>query len=144
MADQWSRGGIVTYNGEAKCKWRRRMTEDGKTLVRLMKSNGKVVLQNAVLAGAEDEPQDDKKDDEEEEQKEAEVETEAPPPAAPSAAPPAKKGKGPRRARRPPLSRRIRIRQWIKGQGGDACVGLYSGLYSDTFCRIPLRSRNTS
>ena len=55
VPDKWSRGGKVSYEGEPKCDWRRRMADDGKKIVRLIKHMGKVVLQKAVLLGAEDE-----------------------------------------------------------------------------------------
>ena len=74
------------------------MADDGKTLgktfVRLIQHKGKVVLQKAVLPGAEDEQEDreedvfeEKQDDEAEEEAEEEPEVEPPPPAkAPSKA----------------------------------------------------------
>ena len=54
-----SRGGKVSYEGEPKCDWRRRMADDGKKIVRLIQHKGKVVLQKAVLLGAEDEEEEE-------------------------------------------------------------------------------------
>ena len=42
VADRWSRGGKVAYKGEAKCDWRRRMSNDGKQIVRLIQYKGKI------------------------------------------------------------------------------------------------------
>ena len=41
VPDKWSRGGNVAYKGEAKCNWRRRMSNDGKQIVRLIQYKGK-------------------------------------------------------------------------------------------------------
>ena len=57
VADKFSRGGVVTYNGSAKCAWRRRMTKDGKCFIRLIMHKGKVVLQKAQIEGAPDGPE---------------------------------------------------------------------------------------
>ena len=83
-----------SYKGEPKCDWRRRMADNCKKIVRLIQHKGKVVLQKAVLPGAEDEQEDreedvfeEKQDDEAEEEAEEEPEVEPPPPAkAPSKA----------------------------------------------------------
>ena len=96
VPDKWSRGGKVAYKGEAKCDWRRRMSNDGKQIVRLIQYKGMMILQKAVMLGAEDE-QEEQEEEEEEEQQEAaaeaeeEAEEEAPPAKEPSKA---KKGKG--------------------------------------------------
>ena len=96
VPDKWSRGGKVAYKGETKCNWRRRMSNDGKQIVRLIQYKGKMILQNAVMLGAEDEQQQEGEEDQEQEgaaAEEAEEEADEPPPPAedPSKA---KKGKG--------------------------------------------------
>ena len=96
MPDKWSRGGKVAYKGEPKCAWRRRMSKDGKQIVRLIQYKNQMILQKAVMLGAEDE-QEEEEDEDDEEQEEAaaeeeeEAEEEAPPAKVPSKA---KKGKG--------------------------------------------------
>ena len=47
MPDKWSRGGKVAYGGQPKCDWRRRMTKDGKQIVRLIQYKNIMILQNA-------------------------------------------------------------------------------------------------
>ena len=73
VSDHWSRGGKVAYKGQPKCAWRRRQTKDGKHIVRLIQYKNIMVLQKAVLPGAEDE----KQQEEEEENQEDEAEDEA-------------------------------------------------------------------
>jgi len=46
------------------------MADDGKKIVRLIQHKGKVVLQKAVLPGAEDEQEDEEEDEAEEKQEE--------------------------------------------------------------------------
>ena len=49
VPDKWSRGGKVAYKGEAKCDLRRRMSNDGKQIVRLIQYKGMMILQKAVI-----------------------------------------------------------------------------------------------
>ena len=57
VPDKWSRGGKVAYKGEPKCAWRRRMSKDGKQIVRLIQYKNIWILQKAVMLGAKDEKQ---------------------------------------------------------------------------------------
>ena len=57
VPDKWSRGGKVAYKGQSKCDWRRRMTKDGKQIVRLIQYKNTMILQKAVMLGAKDEKQ---------------------------------------------------------------------------------------
>ena len=52
------RQGKVAYGDVPKCDWRRRMANDGKKIARLIQHKGKVILQKAVLLGAEDEQEE--------------------------------------------------------------------------------------
>ena len=65
MADKWSRGGKVAYKGEPKCAWRRHQTNDGKEIVRLIQYKNQMILQKAVLLGAEDEEEEEEEEEEE-------------------------------------------------------------------------------
>ena len=49
--DKWSRGGKVAYKGQPQCDWRRRMTKDGKQIVRLIQYKNIWILQKAVMLG---------------------------------------------------------------------------------------------
>lgn len=48
-ADKWSRGGFVTFEGELKLPWRRRMTTDGKKFARLIHTKKGMVIQRATI-----------------------------------------------------------------------------------------------
>lgn len=48
-ADKWSRGGFVTFEGELKQPWRRRMTTDEKKYARLINTSKGMVIQRAIL-----------------------------------------------------------------------------------------------
>ena len=89
VADKWSRGGKVAYQGEPKCAWHRRQTKDGKKIVRLIQYKNQMILQRAVLLGAEEEEEEEEQDEVE---GEAEEEEEEPPPPPPSSSK-AKRGK---------------------------------------------------
>ena len=49
-ADKWSRGGVVTYDSQKNCNWKRRMTTDGKHFARIIEVNDKYVIQRGILA----------------------------------------------------------------------------------------------
>ena len=91
---QGRQGGL--QRREAKCDWRRRMSNNGKQIVGLIQYKSKMILQKAVMLGAEDEEDEEEEEDQEQEEtaaEEAKAEAEEPPPPAkePSKA---KKGKG--------------------------------------------------
>ena len=49
-ADRWSRGGVVTYQGEKQCPWKRRMTKDGAHFARIIHTKKSFVIQKGVVA----------------------------------------------------------------------------------------------
>ena len=49
-ADKWSRGGVVTYQGEKQCPWKRRMTKDGAHFARIIHTTKGFVIQKGVVA----------------------------------------------------------------------------------------------
>ena len=49
-ADKWSRGGVVTYNGERQCQWKRRMTKDGVHFARIIHTSKGFVIQKGKVA----------------------------------------------------------------------------------------------
>ena len=49
-ADRWSRGGVVTYQGEKQCPWKRRMTKDGAHFARIIHTTKGFVIQKGMVA----------------------------------------------------------------------------------------------
>ena len=94
VSDRFCRGGKVTYNGTPKCKWHRLQTKDGKHVVRLIHYKNKMILQKAVLLGAEEEQEKEEEEEEKEEEGAASAEEEEEPAPAPApSSSKAKKGK---------------------------------------------------
>ena len=89
VSDKFCRGGKVTYEGTPQCKWHRLQTKDYKHVVRLIHYKNKMILQKAVLLGAEEEQQQ-----QEEEEEEAAAEEPPVPPPPPPQSSKSKRGKG--------------------------------------------------
>ena len=94
VSDRFCRGGRSTYEGTPQCKWHRLHTKDYNHFVRLIHYKNKMILQKAVLLGAEEEQEKEEEEEEEEEEGAASAEEEDEPPSAPPPpSPKAKKGK---------------------------------------------------
>ena len=94
VSDRFCRGGRSTYEGTPQCKWHRLHTKDYTHFVRLIHYKNKMILQKAVLLGAEEEQEKEEEEEEKEEEGAASAEEEDEPPSAPPPpSPKAKKGK---------------------------------------------------
>ena len=99
VSDKFCRGGRSTYEGMPQCKWHRLHTKDYKHFVRLIHYKNKMILQKAVLLGAEEEQEDEEEEEEKEEEGAAPAAEEEEPASAPApSSSRSKRGKGKRPA----------------------------------------------
>ena len=96
------------------------MADDGKKIVRLIQHKGKVVLQKAVLLGAEDEQQQEEEEDQEQENQEDEAEDEAEEEAEEEAQEPSSRRR--RLPRRIPTPREARPRRLLRCRGTSGVI----------------------
>ena len=82
VSDRFCRGGRSTYEGTPQCKWHRLHTKDYNHFVRLIHYKNKMILQKAVLLGAEEEQEKEEEEEEEEEEGAASAEEEEEPASA--------------------------------------------------------------
>ena len=68
VSDRFCRGGRSTYEGTPQCKWHRLHTKDYTHFVRLIHYKNKMILQKAVLLGAEEEQEEEEEEEQEEEE----------------------------------------------------------------------------